>query len=535
MDTNCQRLSYKSTGFFSKMVNDYVEGNEQLQPFYQHPVHLDGVEAAISQRQKFETNRQLLVDCLTEQYSGINLTGLQQQHLGNLLLSNTFTVTTAHQPNIFTGPLYFIYKILHAIKLASELGRQFTQYNFVPVYYMGSEDADLDELGHIYLEGNKLEWKTDQTGAIGRMLVDDQLISLIDIIAGRVGVLPFGAELTAIIRSAYTKGATIQQASLAMVNSLFAEWGLLVLIPDNPQLKAGFVPVIKKELTAQFSHPLVAATGKALSVDYKMQATGREINLFYLAEQTRERIEKENGQFVVKNKGLSWSEDAMLALVDSQPECFSPNVILRGVFQETVLPNIAFIGGGGEIAYWLELKEVFKACDVPFPVLVVRNSFLLFDDQQTTLAAKLGFTWTELFCDEKSLIDRLVISNSQHQLTLSREMEDLKVFYEKLQLTASAIDRSLNGHVAALQAQALKTIKKLERKMLRAEKRKFDTQQRQIHLLKQQLFPGGNLQERVENFSLFYAKYGTAWLRLLYNHSLALEQKFTLLQTKRAD
>ena len=151
MNCTARYINYQQTGYFSKLVTDYISGNKLLQPFYKHPVSLQGIKSAIAERKKYPTDRQLLVDALTKQYASIETSGKVKANIDKLLLQNTFTITTAHQPNIFTGPLYFIYKILHAIKLAASLAVQIPDSDFVPVYYMGSEDADLDELGHVFI------------------------------------------------------------------------------------------------------------------------------------------------------------------------------------------------------------------------------------------------------------------------------------------------------------------------------------------------------------------------------------------------
>src|SRR6478672_8262481 len=158
MEATCEFISYESTGYFSKMMIDYVNGDEKLKPFYKYPVSLDGMKASIEARKQFKTPRNILVQELRKQYEEYKLSEKQEQNFQFLLDENCFTVCTAHQPNIFTGPLYFIYKILHTIKLANSLNKEIADCSFVPVYYMGSEDADLDELGHINLNGEKLEW-----------------------------------------------------------------------------------------------------------------------------------------------------------------------------------------------------------------------------------------------------------------------------------------------------------------------------------------------------------------------------------------
>ncbi|MDQ6813690.1 MAG: bacillithiol biosynthesis cysteine-adding enzyme BshC, partial [Bacteroidota bacterium] len=472
----------------------------------------------------------LLVRELRNQYKDISLSEKQEQNLQSLLNDNAFTICTAHQPNIFTGPLYFIYKILHAIRLSNHLNDHIADSKFVPVYYMGSEDADLDELGHINLNGEKLEWQTKQTGAVGRMKVDKQLIQLVERIAGQLEVSAHGKELVGLFRAAYKEGELIQEATLKLVHELFKEYGLLVLIPDNAELKREFIPVVKRELIEQFSHSIVAKTSAALSENYKVQASGRAINLFYLTETKRERIEKQGQRFMIEGLGLSWTEKEMMDEVDNHPERFSANVILRGAFQESVLPNIVFIGGGGEIAYWLELKDVFNACHIPYPILVVRNSFLLITAEQRRSANKLGFNVVDFFQTAEKLIQRLVTRDSQLQLTLAEEKKQLKAFYEHLKETTNKIDSTLSQHTQALYSKALEKIEALEKKMLRAEKRKFEAQQRQIEKLKHQLFPNNSLQERQENFSGFYATHGKELLTRLYEESLSLEQEFVIVE-----
>ena len=389
METHCSYISYRQTGYFSKLITDYLDNNEQLKFFYNYPSTIEGLKDSINQRKNFK-HRKTLVEQLQKQYEGLNLSDKTSANIELLLQENTFTITTAHQPNIFTGPLYVAYKIFHAIKLAEELQQQLKEYSFVPVYYMGSEDADLDELNNITINQRKYVWQTKQSGAVGRMKVDKTLLQLINEIEGQLSVLPYGNELLTIFRDAYKEGNCIQQATLILLNKLFGDYGLVVLIPDTIALKKLFQPVMEKELKEQFSYKAVAETAKQLSSNYKVQASGREINLFYLVNDKRERIELRNARYEVKGLNKEWSLNEILNELNEHPERFSPNVILRGTYQETILPNIAFIGGGGELAYWLELKQVFNEANIPYPVLMLRNSFLLIDEKQHQTINKLG-------------------------------------------------------------------------------------------------------------------------------------------------
>ena len=533
MNCTSTRLPYRQTAAFSKLAMDYIDQAEALKPFFAHPPTVKGLQQAIEARKQFSTNREILVQELKKQYGGIETGDKVKNNIDSLLSADTFTITTAHQNNIFTGPLYFIYKIVHAIKLADTLKVSLPQYNFVPVFYIGSEDADLDELNHIHLGGEKLVWVTKQTGAVGRMRVDKELLKLITIMEGQLLVLPYGHEIVSLLKQFYKEGDSIQQATFRFVNALFADYGLVVLLPDNPSLKKLMVPVFTDELLNQVASDIIEVSADKLEKGgYKVQASAREINLFYLKDDLRNRIELKNEKYRVVDSSLVFSEDEMVKELQQHPERFSPNVILRGLYEETILPNIAFIGGGGETAYWLQLKGLFEHYKVPYPVLILRNSFLVVEQKWKEAVSKLNFTMEDFFLPEQELLNRLVARDSKNQTKLNGSMTKLEELYESFKKQASTVDASLEKHVESLKSKTVYRLQELEKKMLRAEKRKFSDQQRQIHTIKSHLFPGNGLQERIDNISYYYAKWGTDFIRSLYDHSLALEQEFVVLQEK---
>ncbi len=531
MKQQYERLPYESTNAFGKTVLDYLHGDKNLASFYAFAPNINGIQQAIAARRQFNQPRELLVTVLREQYAGYDASNKQIENITALLSENTFTITTAHQPNIFTGPLYFIYKILHAIKLAEYLNEQLPASRFVPVYYMGSEDADLDELGHFYLDDEKIEWSTDQQGAVGRMHTKG-FDKMIDRLEGQFAHLPHGVEMLELCRNAYLKHKNIQEATFYLVNELFSRYGLLVLIPDNALLKKAFKPIVQRELSGNFSQPLVNETIRQLSAqDYKIQVTGRDINLFYLdADGRRERIEKDGNSWVVRALNLSFTENEIKQLSEIHPEVFSANVILRGLFQSTVLPDVAFVGGGGELAYWLELKSVFEAAGVPYPVLLLRNSFLLLSEKDKQAIKKLSLKPHDLFKSELRLLDEQVVKNKLAVLDMQAEEKQLFEFYGSLQQKAAAVDSTLHAHVAALHTQALKNIRNLDKKIRNAARKKLEDEGRAITRLKNRLFPKGGLQERIANFMPYYALYGDNMIDMLYDSSATLEGQFTVLE-----
>lgn len=525
-----EQVAYPLTGYFSSLVSDYLEANQKLTPFYTHTPDIGGVKAAMAARDSFNTPRIALVNALNKQYETVKALDLVTANIQSLANSKTYTVTTAHQPNLFTGPLYFIYKIAHTIALSRSLEKQIPGAKFVPVYYMGSEDADLDELGFVNIGGQKLVWQTKQTGAVGRMLVDAELLSLIKLIEGQIGVSVHGIAWVNLLKQTFTIGKTIAQATLEIVHHLFGAYGLVVVQPDSPDLKSLFTSVVEKELTTGFSNNAVQQTIKNLSVHYKVQAAGRAINLFYLQGNKRERIIQTDTGYEVTALGLSFTKDQILADVQNNPANYSPNVILRGVFQETILPNVAFIGGGGELAYWLELKQVFADAVVPFPVLLLRNSFLLVPAKQAQQLQKMHINTVNLFKGRPQvIIDSFVKANSVHHLQINTQMAAIEAQYTLIKEQAAAIDASLVDHIEALSHKQAQKLLQVQKKMLRAEKRKYEAEQQQITKIMEQLFPGGSLQERTENIADWYKIYGTHFVSAIVENSDDFSKGFTLL------
>ena len=527
-----QYIPYSQTGKFTKIVLDYIDGAPELKEFYEHTVNIEGIKSAISQRKNFNTNRRLLVDQFEIQYKDLNDIDSVKANIHALLDENTFTICTAHQPNIFTGHLYFIYKILHIIKIADSLKIQMPEYNFVPVFFMGSEDADIEELNHIVIDGQKYEWQTKQSGAVGRMKVDDDLLKLIDTISGRLSVEKYGKTIIELMRTCFKKNSSIEQATFLFVHHLFKEFGLLVLLPDNPVYKKEMLSILEEDIFKHTSSKIVNETSGRLAEKYKAQAYPREINLFYLKDNLRNRIVAVEKNFVVHGTEIVFTKEEIKNELADHPERFSPNVILRGLFQEIILPDVAWIGGGGELAYWLQLKDLFKNYSVPYPVLVVRNSFLIIDEKYQKFLTKLNISAVDLFKGEQVLFNEIVHEESKSTLNLENEKMQFQEVYNKIKILMKKIDVTLEQHTAALETKHLKNLSALEKKMLRAEKRKFETQKNQLSKIFTALFPNEGLQERTENFMLFYSIYGNAFLKMLYKNSLTLEQEFCVVTPK---
>ena len=530
MHTNFSYLPYSETGYFSSLVNDYLANKPELQKFYNYRPDAEGLAKAIEARKSFQVNRTLLCNTLEKQYAGLETSDKVKDNIQLLHHENTFTICTAHQPNLLTGYLYFIYKILHAIKLANELNSQHPDKRFVPVYYMGSEDNDLEELGTFRFRNEKYVWDgNNQKGAVGRMNPAG-LKPLLTKLMASFG--PPGAncdQLQAMITKAYLQHDTIGKATRYLVNELFGRFGLIVLDPDEAQLKAAYKNVILDELFNRQSHPIIQQQIDQLGKSYKIQAHPREINLFYLDEQLRERIEYQGDKWQVLNTDISWNESELRECFEQHPERFSPNVMLRGMFQETILPDVAFIGGGAEVAYWMQLNSVFKHYNVFFPCLLLRQSVLWIDLPTQHMLTRSGIALRLLFHDYDELTREILSKTEAFDWQTSHENAAIQSIFKQLEEKALAIDPTLKQSAEAVLAKMQRQLKNLETKMLRAVKKKNSIELNRIKTMQTKLFPNGSLQERIENFAEYYLEYGPSFLDTVLEGIRPLDNEFLVV------
>jgi bacillithiol biosynthesis cysteine-adding enzyme BshC len=318
-----------------------------------------------------------------------------------------------------------------------------------------------------------------------------------------------------------------------MVHLFFGQYGLVVVQPDDAKLKSLFVEVMQKELTTQFSHTAIQPTLKSLSENYHVQSEGRAINLFYLKDATRNRIEKNGELFSVVDTNIQFTQAEIIQELQAYPDRFSPNVILRGAYQETIIPSVVFVGGGGELAYWMELKNVFEQAGVDYPVIILRNSFLFINDKQAKQWASLEFNIEALFNSTQALEIAFVKTQSVENLVLTEHIASLTDLYKLIQQDVIKIDSSLGDHALNLSVQAQKKLALLEKKMIRAEKRKQHTSLARIHSIKSELFPDNNLQERVENFSNWVGDFGWSWVEAILNNSNSVDASFTIVHVSK--
>ncbi len=532
MPTDC--ITYQNSGYFSPLMNDYLNQKTELQSLYNRFPTLENFEKQIDEKkinfngnQNGNEKRDILVSALKQQYAEISISQFTRQNIEALANENTFTVTTGHQLNLFSGPLYFLYKIISTINLTKQLKAEYPTYNFVSIYWMATEDHDFEEINYFNFKGKKFRWNKDSFGPVGRLSTEG-LDDVFELFALELGSSTNANTLKKLFQDSYLNHDNLADATRFLANALFGDLGLVILDADNADLKRNFTPFVKQELLHQTSHQKVLESTEKLAA-YNIQVNPRAINLFYIEDNLRERIIFEEDKYKINNTKVEFTEAEILDLLEKSPEKFSPNVIMRPLYEEVILPNLCYIGGGGELAYWLELKSYFDSANVTFPILLLRNSVLLSTEKQAKKADKLGLSWENLFSKPSDLVNTQTKKLSKFPVDLKELKAQLKHQFDLLISNANQTDPSFIGAVKAQETKQTKGLLHLEKRLLKAEKRKYKDIVARVTDLQNELFPNKSLQERKANFSEFYLENGANLIPELMTQLQPLEENFNII------
>lgn len=482
----------------------YQENYNQLSPFIAFEPTLEGLEKAIAERKKYPVNRTLLTDVLASHYERVTTSEKQYHHLYLLNEENTYTIVTAHQPSLLGGPAYYFYKIYSVLNLCKQLTVKYPELHFVPVFISGSEDHDFDEISTVKIFGKSITWETPQTGPTGRFNTEglDEIVAQFSQI---LGTSPKATQIANILKEALDASKTYNEFVFHWVNAFFKEDGLLFINMDDAKLKQAFVPLMEREILEKISSPIVMETqSQLLEMGFRPQAFARDINLFYMMDGQRERITHDQDGYKINHTDLCYSESEMLHLLHTYPERFSPNVVMRPLYQESILPNLAYIGGGGELAYWMERKAQFEAFGVFFPTLIRRNSVMIIPQSLQKTMEKLSVTEDDILLDDEPLITQYLQKSGQEDFQLSKESKYIADIFESIAARAKSIDPTLVQVVNGESHKTLKVLEGIETKLKRSIKQKEETQINQLKALKSKLFPNNGLQERSDSYLQYY-------------------------------
>ena len=504
------KISYSDTQSFSKIIQMYTE-EKVSEKFYNRYPNINQFEDQIKEKQSSNIDRNLLYEVIKNQNFKLQLSEKTIQNIDLLKSKKSFTITTGHQLCLFTGPLYFIYKIISAINLSKQLTQSFPENNFIPIFWMASEDHDFEEINHINLFGKKYHWKTKQSGIVG----DFNTSGIDDVIDEIEEDLAESKNLKKIIqtfRECYS-AKNLSESIRLLVNKLFGKYGIVVLDANDKKLKEKLIPIIKEDVVNQNLHSIISERTEELSDEFKSQAFVRNINFFNISEGKRERITKKVSEDEIKNN----------------PEIFSPNVLIRPLYQELILPNIAYIGGGAEISYWMQLKTVFKYLSISFPILVLRNSVMWIEEKDFKKWTKLGLKMSDIFRSTDDLYKKFILDKSNVNLYLEKKkIEDI---YRDLQKKTS--DISLKQFIRSDEMKQIRSLEKLEKRLIKLEKENHEISINQINKIKNKLFPNNVLQERSDNMIAFYLNHGNRFIETLIKEINPLDTNFLILSPER--
>jgi bacillithiol biosynthesis cysteine-adding enzyme BshC len=501
-------ISFEESRSLGSLALDYTRKKETLKDFYFAYPDKEGFEKIIGNNSWQDLNRTLLAEILASQASSVENTGSATlQNIQLLSDKKTFAVTTGHQLCLFTGPLYFIYKILTAINLCDSLKKLFPDHNFVPVYWMAGEDHDFEEINHFHLFGKTLRWESAQKGAVGDFSCEG-LDKIAEELRPVLGNSAYAAALNDVFEKSYLEHKDLKTATRFLVNELFGKYGIVTADGNDVRFKSQAKEIFRKDIFEQKAFDAVSKSIEKLDrLGYEQQVNPRAVNLFYIEKNLRGRIDKEGESFKVAGSDISFSRAEMESLIEEHPEKLSPNVVMRPVYQQLILPNIAYVGGPGEIAYWLEYKSMFDSLSVQMPLLFLRSFISIVDRKTKSKIDKTGLELKDFFMDEARVID-LLQKKSGNVFEAKSESEAVTKTFEELKNKISGIDPTLAGAVSAEQQKALKAIENLEHKANKALKQKSENEILQVKTVRQKLFPENIPQERYENFSVFANSWG---------------------------
>jgi bacillithiol biosynthesis cysteine-adding enzyme BshC len=495
-----QKIDFNTSRLFPRIVSDYLLGADSLKKFYRFPHHIDSFQTAIAAKQFNATQRALLTETLMSQYknAGIELDeqDLVYKNIVSLKENNTYTITTGHQLCVLTGPLYFLEKIIHVIKLAKSLSENNSQNHLVPLFWMASEDHDFTEISSLNINGQHYSWEKETSNApVGRINSKD-LEPFFELLKPHISELH--ADFFESSKQIYLSSTNLSEATRKLVHLIFSKYGLVVIDGDDIAFKKSFQQVIYTDILTGLPFQALHNTNKELSIlNYHQQVNGRSCNHFYIHEGKRLLIEKSKDVFTIKDSDIEFTKQEMEAEIANHPEKFSPNVVMRPVYQEFIIPNLAYIGGPGEVSYWLQLYSVFTELGVSYPIIVCRNTFLFTDVYTRRILKKLYISWSDLFAGRETVCKNLLqklIPTSEESL-----IKDTQTMFQNLIGESEKLDNKISAELIKAKNNQLSVLKKSVKHLNRVKKIKLDKELKEIEQVYEAIFPNNAPSERTYN------------------------------------
>ncbi len=490
------------------MVQDLLNQSEQVRTFVSDFFSKENCITAARARLFSKESRDVLVAQLNAQYANEITSDEVKKNISSLQCETSFTVVTGHQICSAGGPLYLIYKIFSAIRITQELNASQNNFHFVPVYWMATEDHDIEEIRHFHWGNEKVELAMEFEGIAGELPTEDFLFWLNEKkVEGKFNDI----GLSELFIQAYSK-KNFAEATRYWVNELLGEYGVVCVDGNDSALKELASGLFEKEIQEKFVFSEVSKTNLEIeNSGYNPNIQPRNFNLFWLKKESvsiaRKRLDS-NGEVFRTSDGLEQFTSQELMEIQSE---LSPNVLLRPLYQETILPNIVYIGGPSELAYWLQLKNSFAAANLQMPLLAHRLSMVLVRKRDLEFVSKNNLNVAELVQEKLHEAQKKMLG-SMNVKSFENEISTTFQNFEKLRSYISEVDASLMGWLSAEEKRQLDQWSNIEQKIKKAFKSKEEVKFNQLEKFFAFTQPNHIQQERV--FSLLYAAEIVGWMEL---------------------
>jgi len=526
-------ISYSNIPAHQNLFLDYIEEFENVEKFYDKNFRdVDLCEPFFKRiSEKVRPYNLKFCEILKSQYGDHKISKPTQQNLDALKANKTIVVATGQQLGIMGGPLYTIYKTITAIKLCHYLKEIHSDYNFVPVFWLEGDDHDYEEVRSFNILNNenqllKLEYHDGlpeeiNRGSVGEQKFGENIETILNKLNESLRETEFKPIVLDFIKSIYRPNCTFLESFRELMIKLFDEYGLVVFNPTDPAVKRILVPVFSRQITdfSDLSEALVERSAELEEI-YHAQVKVKPINLFLTDNSERLLIEPtETGEFRLKGKRKKFSKEEMLLLLESSPEKFSPNVLLRPICQDYLFPTGFYVGGPAEISYFAQISPLYKIYGIEAPFIYPRSSATIIEKGVKTILEKNNLSFSDIFLDENELINKIVSTSSDLNIEnlFTKTSEEINMLFNPIDEMLKSIDKTLSDLTAKSITRIEETLKFLKTKATEAETRKYESTIRQLTKVRNVLYPNGNLQERELNFIYFTNKYGMEFLKLIFN------------------
>jgi len=515
---------------FSRLFIDYIDNYSNVKDFFIGDFRDKKLwQSQINAILHREIDRSSLAQVLLNQNRDYQCGIKTLANIDLLLSDNTVAIVTGQQVGLFTGPLYTLYKILTTLKLTEQLSQQYPEYNFVPIFWLEGEDHDIEEVSSFSFlnasnELQELRYPSEEKtignnlGAVGSVHLDESIGMLFSSLHQALLPTEYSSKVFELFETAYQKGMTFSRAFIHLINVLLEDSGLIFFDPHNPDTKKILKPIFEQELN-NISHTcrLVITQSELLEKQYHAQVKPRAVNLFLFHNGGRYAIEPHEHGFSLKGTRRTFSKEEMLGFLDTDPNLFSPNVILRPICQDYLFPTLAYVAGPSEVAYFAQFKLLYENFNIPEPIIYPRCSATIVEERIQKIINKYGLQPKDFFTEIDALKGRITesISDFKVEELFSNTMGTVSESLTSLKDGLESIDPTLVPAMENTLVRMQGALKGLKEKTLAAQVRQHEISLRQLDKVAISLFPNSNLQEREMNIIYFLNKYGLELLRWL--------------------